>query len=221
LGGIGDTFASFSWLYLLGAGYAVYQLARGWKQFWGPRAGAHVRQLAAMVAFFLLVPVGVLLHELGHMVAAWLMGLKVFGLHYFIYWGYVVHAGGTDLQNWFVALAGNFVSYALGVVCLYLAWRLKTGRPAINVMLSQLGILEIVQTLIAYPLMSLDPAFQGDWDTIYSLDTPVAAAITLAVHLASLVVFVVLIQRNDRMRQLLGTYDGTARTPGTPGTRQD
>jgi hypothetical protein len=207
LGGIGDTFASFSWLYLLGAGYAIYQLSRNWKQFWGPRAGAHVRQLAGTVAFFLLVPVGVLLHELGHMVAAWLVGLKVFGLHYFIYWGYVVHASGTDLQNWFVALAGNFVSYALGVVCLYLAWRLKTGRPAINVMLSQLGILEIVQTLIAYPLMSLDPAFQGDWDTIYSLSTPattIPSAITLAVHSASLVAFLIFIRRDTVIQNALG-----------------
>lgn len=158
-----------------------------------------------MVAFFLLVPVGVLLHEFGHIVAAWLVGLKVFGLHYFLYWGYVVHASGTDLQNWFVALAGNFVSFGLGVGCLVAALRLKPVRPAVNVMLAQLGVLEIVQTLIAYPLMSLDPGFEGDWDTIYSLDTPIAAAITLAVHLTSLVAFIIFIRRNDRMRQLLGT----------------
>jgi hypothetical protein len=53
--------------------------------------------------------------------------------------------------------------------------------------------------------MSLDPAFEGDWDTIYSLDTPVAAAIVLAVHAASLVGFVILLNRNARMRRLLGT----------------
>ncbi len=205
MGGIGDTFASLSWVYLICAGYTVYQLSRGWKQFWGTRAGASVRQLAAMVAFFLLVPVGVLLHELGHMLAAALLGLQVFGLHYFLFWGYVVHAGGTDLQNWCVALAGNFASYTLGVACLFLSLRLKTGRPAVNITLSQLGVLEIVQTLIAYPLMSLDPAFHGDWDTIYSLNTPVPAAITLAVHVASLVAFVIFIRRSERMRGLLGT----------------
>jgi hypothetical protein len=205
LGGIGDIFASFSWIYLLGAGYTVYMLSRSWKHMWGPRAGASTRQVAAMVAFFLLVPVGVLLHELGHVLAAWAAGLQVFGLHYFFYWGYVVHASGTDLQNWFVSLAGNFASYALGVACLFLALRIPPRRPAINIILAQLGILEIVQTLIAYPLMSLDPAFQGDWDTIYSLDTPVPAAIALAVHLASLVAFVILLNRNARMRRLLGT----------------
>ncbi|HYP18976.1 MAG TPA: hypothetical protein VEY08_02800 [Chloroflexia bacterium] len=205
MGGIGDTFASFSWVYLLGAGYTIYLLSRAWKTFWGPRAGASARQLAAMVAFFLLVPVGVLLHELAHMLAAALLGLKVFGLHYFLYWGYVVHAGGTGLQNWAVALAGNFASFALGVACLVLSVRLKPERPAVNIILAQLGILEVVQTLIAYPLMSLDPTFHGDWDTIYSFDTPVAGAIALTVHLASLVAFVVFIQRNERMRALLGT----------------
>jgi hypothetical protein len=205
LGGIGDTFASFSWVYLIGAGYTIYLLSRAWKPFWGPRVGASARQLAAMIAFFLLLPVGVLLHELGHMLAASLLGLQVFGLHYFLYWGYVVHAGGTDLQNWSVALAGNFASFALGVTCLVLSVRLKPVRPAVNIILSQLGVLEIAQTLIAYPLMSLDPAFHGDWDTIYSFATPVAGAIALAVHLASLVLFVLFIKRNARMRALLGT----------------
>ncbi|MEA2575188.1 MAG: hypothetical protein QOH93_2486 [Chloroflexia bacterium] len=206
MGGIGDTFASFSWVYLIGAGYTLYLLSRAWKQLWGPKAGANTRQLAAMIAFFLLIPVGVLLHEFGHMLAAWLLGLQVFGLHYFLYWGYVVHAGGTDLQNWVVALAGNFVSFALGVACLYVALRIEPRRPAINITLAQLGVLEIVQTLIAYPLMSLDPALEGDWDTIYSFATPLPAAITLVIHLASLVAFVILLNRNTRMRKLMGTY---------------
>ena len=205
MGGIGDTFSSLSWIYLIGAGYAIYQLYKGWKPFWSTRPPASVRQLAAMVAFFLLVPVGVLLHELGHIVAAWSVGLEVFELQYFFFWGYVVHAGGTDLQNWYVSLAANFVSYMLGIVSLVAALRLPPTRPAINVTLAQLGILEIVQTLVAYPLMSLDPAFDGDWDTIYSLETPVAAAIVLAVHLASLVGFVLLLRRNARMQRLLGT----------------
>ncbi len=214
MGGIGDTFASFSWIYLLGAGYTIYLLSKGWKHLMAPRAGASTRQLAAMVAFFLLVPVGVLLHEFGHMVAAWLLGLQVFGLHYFIYWGYVVHASGTDLQNWFVALAGNFASYALGVACLYLALRIEPRRPAINITLAQLGILEIVQTLIAYPLMSLDPSFEGDWDTIYSFDNPIPAAIMLTLHLASLVAFIWLLNRNVRMHALLGTLGNrTTRLP--------
>lgn len=203
--GIGGAFASFSWVYLIGAGYTIYQLSRGWKGLWGPRAGSSTRQLAAMIAFFLLVPVGVLLHELGHMLAAQALGLEVFGLHYFLYWGYVVHASGTDFQNWIVSLAGNFASYALGVACLYFSMTLKPHRPAVNIILAQLGILEIVQTLIAYPLMSLDPTFHGDWDTIYSLDVPVPAVIAAVAHVASLVAFILLIQRNNRMRRLLGT----------------
>jgi hypothetical protein len=54
--------------------------------------------------------------------------------------------------------------------------------------------------------MSLDPSFQGDWDTIYSFgEMPVPAAIALVVHLGSLVAFVFLLNRNKRMKALLGT----------------
>lgn len=209
MGGIGGTFSSLTWVYFLGAGFTVLQLSRSWRVFWttdtSPQAAARIRQLAGGAAFFLLVPVGVLLHEVGHMLAAWSIGATVYGLHYFAYWGYVEWSGGTNLQDWYVALAGNFVSYALGIACLYLAVRLKPTRPAINIMLAYLGMLELAQTLILYPLMSLDPAFYGDWDSIYSFLVPLASGLTLAAHLASLVLFIVFIRRNRRAKALLGT----------------
>jgi hypothetical protein len=44
----------------------------------------------------------------------------------------------------------------------------RQAKPGLRAVLLQLGILEVVQTLIFYPFISLDPNFEGDWDTIYS-----------------------------------------------------
>ena len=205
MGGTGDLFSSISLLYLVGAGYTVYQLSKHWRELWGSILSPMARQLAAMVAFFLLVPVGVLLHEFGHMLAAWSTGSRVLGLHYFLYWGYVeyIPATGSAMLEWYVAVAGNFASYALGVACMVAAVALRQAKPGLRAVLMQLGILEVVQTLIFYPFISLNPNFEGDWDTIYSFRVPIASGVTLAVHLLSLIGFVVVIQANRQAKWLL------------------
>jgi hypothetical protein len=208
LGDAGVPFANLTWLYLFGAGFAVYTLTKNWRQFWGGKPTTTSRQVAAAVAFFLLVPVGVLLHELGHMVAAWTTGSQVIGLHYFVYWGYVqyIPARPDPLLEWYVSLAGNFVSYAMGIVCIAGAILARGLRPNLRVALIQLGVLELVQTLIAYPLLSLDPGFAGDWDTIYSFQAPVASWATLVVHAVSLVAFIIFLNKNREANFLLRGY---------------
>jgi hypothetical protein len=62
----------------------------------------------------------------------------------------------------------------------------------------------LAQTLIFYPLISLDPGFSGDWDAIYSFDAPAASWLTLVVHVASLIGMVWLFRKNDTVRQLTG-----------------
>ena len=205
MGDAGVPFANLSWLYLFGAGFAVYSLTKNWRQFWTGEPTAASRQLAAATAFFLLVPVGVLLHEFGHMLAAWSTNSTVLGLHYFIYWGYVeyVPASPNPLLEWYVALAGNFVSYLLGIVCIAGALLARALRPNLRVTLIQLGVIELVQTLVAYPLLSLDPGFAGDWDSIYSFHAPLASWATLIVHVASLVLFILFINRNREANRLL------------------
>ena len=207
MGGIGDTFSTLTWIYLLGAGFILYQLFQHRREFWDDKLTPRDRQLAGGVAFFLLVPVAVLFHEFGHMLAAWSTGSQVLGLHYFFYWGYVeyIPSSPDPLQAWYVALAGNFFSYILGVACIVAALGLPNLKGIVRVVLAQLGILEIVQTLVAYPLMSLDPSFHGDWDTIYDFSaTPVASWATLAWHLLSLVAFIVLIRVSKRLAYLTG-----------------
>ena len=205
MGGVADTFSGLAWLSILGAGFTLYQLSKNWRTFWNDELSGQDRQLAVGLAFFLLVPVGVLLHELGHIVAAWSTNSQVLGLHYFVYWGYVEYIPATNspLLEWYVSLAGNFVTYALGIICLAVAIFATRLKEVVRVMLAQLGILEMAQTLVLYPLISIDPAFDGDWDTIYSFRVPLASGLTLAVHLASLVGFVLLMQRNREANHLL------------------
>jgi hypothetical protein len=207
LGGIGDTFSTLTIVYMFVGALTVYQLVKSWREF---RAGAMTprnRQLAGGVAFFLLVPIGVLLHELGHMVAAWSTHSQVLGLHYFFYWGYVeyIPSSGSALLDWYVALAGNFVSYVLGIACLWVAATWRGLRPALGFTIMQLGVLELIQTLIFYPLISIaDPNFHGDWDSIYSFRAPVASWATLVVHVVSLVGFVLFMRWNGTMKAMMG-----------------
>jgi hypothetical protein len=140
------------------------------------------------------------------MLAAWTTGSRVLGLGYFLYWGYVEYIPASDspLLEWYVSLAGNFVSYALGIVCIAAALLWTSLKGVLRVMLVQLGLLELVQTLVAYPLMSIDPNFNGDWDSIYSFRAPVASGITLAVHLVSLAGMLLFVRFSDKANALLG-----------------
>jgi len=201
LGGVSDLFTPLSIIYLFGAAAIIYQLAVHWKEFWSDPPTALSQRLAGGVAFFLLVPVGVLLHEFGHMLAAWSTGSQVLGLHYFVYWGYVsyIPASNSPLLDWYVALAGNFVSYLLGIACIVAALFWQGLKPIVRLMLYTLGILELVQTLIFYPLVSLDPNFNGDWDTIYSFQAPLASGITLAVHVLSLLAFLYMVRARGQV----------------------
>lgn len=183
---------------MLAGGYTIYQLARGWREFWTGGLTTRNSQLAGSIAFFLLVPVGVLLHEVGHMVSAWSTGSRVLGLNYFVYWGYVeyIPASGSALLEWYVSLAGNFVNYVLGIGALVAAAVLRI-RPVVRTVIYQFGLLELLQTLIFYPLLSVDPGFDGDWDSIYSFRAPVASGITLAVHIVSLGVLVYFLRKKQ------------------------
>jgi len=207
LGDAGGAFNSISWLYLLGAAFTLYSVVKYRSELARPHLTPRGRQLLSGVAFLLLVPVGVLLHEFGHMLAAWSTGSTVLGLHYFLYWGYVeyIPSSASALLEWYVALAGNFMSYLLGIACMAAALVVRNMRPFFRSTLMQLGILEIVQTLIFYPLISLLPDFHGDWDSIYSFRAPVASTLTALIHVISLAIFVVLMQRNQQARYLAGT----------------
>ena len=94
------------------------------------------RALVDQAAFFVLVPISVALHELGHAVAIWLQGGTVEGWGYYLFAGYVsFDAAPFDrAQRVLVAVAGTVVNVLLaaGAVGLVFLRRPPMAPPTTN-----------------------------------------------------------------------------------------
>ena len=148
-----------------------------WKKEWAERA-----------AFYVAVPPGVLVHELGHAAAVWLFGGSVVEFGFGFYWGYVRAAGSfSAAENWMISFAGT-VGTLLYAVVLWLFLRRRQASPWRFTGLRTLRF-HIYYALVYYPLFTLI-TFIGDWRTIYNFDaTPVLSGATLAIHLTALAAF--------------------------------
>lgn len=173
-----------SLLYGVGAVFTIFALVRRGRPFWRGALADRDEQLAFACAFFLVIPVGVLLHELGHALATWSVGGQVAQLSWRVYWGFVIPVGNFgDTAAWWISLAGNLAGLLFGIALLALATAAGRRRPAAGRVMLIAGQLEIVFTLIVYPLMTLDLTFASDWRTIYDFSaTPLASAIAAVAH---------------------------------------
>jgi hypothetical protein len=175
------TFDVISILYSL-IGLAIFwRLVKQWRTFWDDMVTEEDYQLASGIAFFVLVPIGVLLHELGHALATWHVGGEVVDFQWRIFWGYIVPEGRfTLVENWWIALSGNLVSTLLGLVAILLL--VVVRKPIVRVLLYLYATMELVYALIFYPLFSFT-LLRGDWLMIYDFSVQPYAQITLAAHL--------------------------------------
>jgi tetratricopeptide (TPR) repeat protein len=148
----------------------------------------HKEKLADRAAFFIAVPVGVLIHELGHAVAVWLSGGQVVEFGYRVFWGFVRPAGAfTAAQNWFIAVAGTLGSLAFGLA-VWLAGR-RAASPTLRYFALRAFRFQIYFSLIYYPVFTLFGLF-GDWVTIYNFNsTPLLSGITAVCHAVLLFAF--------------------------------
>ena len=164
----------------------IRQLVKNWKAFWDDTVTPHDTRLVTEVAFFLLIPFGVLLHELGHAVAVWQFGGTVVDFEWRIFWGYVLPQGDfTTVQRWWISFSGNLVSILLGIIPLFLISRVR--KPIVKEILLYFARLELIYSLIFYPLFSF-VGFMGDWVRIYNFSVKPYAQITLAMHIILLIV---------------------------------
>lgn len=125
------------------------------------------RRLFDRGAFFLLIPIAVLLHELGHALATWQVGGEVLRFRWFVFWGYVLPGGHfTPLQDWWIAFSGNLVSVLLGFAA-FGASLLARKRPW-RYFLYSFARLQFFYSLIFYPIFSLLTRW-GDWMMIYGV----------------------------------------------------
>lgn len=162
-------------------------LIRSWRSFWDTDFTPADRRLAIQVSVFLLPPLVVLLHELGHLFAAYGVGADVRRFRYGLFEGSVTVAGRLrPSQFWVIAIAGNIVSVVLGAALVVAGVRGVRLRAPLRYVLVAGGLLSLVFSLIGYPVLSVLTDF-GDWVVIYDFDrTPAQASITAALHIAAL-----------------------------------
>ncbi|HEX2043844.1 MAG TPA: tetratricopeptide repeat protein [Acidimicrobiales bacterium] len=167
----------------LGAFFSLVGLVRGWREFVDDDFTAADRRVAMQVSVFLIPPIVVLLHELGHAAAAVAVGAEVGGIHYGLFEGSVTVLGDlTPLRSWFVALSGNLVSAVVALALIGAGvWGTRLRRP-FRYLLVLGGVFEFGFSLVGYPLLSLTTRF-GDWLTIYDFEaTPGPAWASAVVH---------------------------------------
>ena len=181
----------------LGA-YTAYDLARHWRSFWDDDIRPEDRMRAARVAFLLIIPLGVLLHEFGHALAVWGLGGQVREFNWSYLSGYVVPDRNFDaLGEWWVFFSGNLVSILLPIVALGVLL-LPVGRMA-RYLAVTFARLQWYYSLIGYPLLSLGGA-QGDWVAIYGIP-PWPLKVVLGVAHVGLILLAVWLERRPAYRR--------------------
>jgi hypothetical protein len=158
-------------------------LARSWRAFTDGDFTPRDRSLANQGAVFLVPPVVVLLHELGHVVAARLVGAEVTSFDYGFFEGSVGLAGSiTQAEDLAIALAGNVAGALAGVALIAIGRRASRLPRAVRHLLLVGGLLEVAFTLVGYPVLSLTTRF-GDWLAVYDFNaTPGLSAAVAVVH---------------------------------------
>jgi hypothetical protein len=148
------------------------------------------KQLAEQSSYFIAVPIGVLAHEIGHVLAVWAAGGQIAdgGFQYRGFWGYVVPVGNfTAAQNWFIAIAGTLASLLFGLLVWFFLRRASSST------LRYFGLrafrFQVYFSLIYYPLFTL-LGFDGDWRSIYDFSaTPLLSLTTAVLHAGTLFLF--------------------------------
>jgi hypothetical protein len=178
-----------SLIYAAVALYTLWQIPGRWRSHTDSTYTADDHNLASRIGFLLLTPLGVLLHEGGHMVAATLLGARDISLNYRVYWGYVQYRGQIGATGeWIVASAGPGVSLVLGLVAGYVALRLRPVWRDVGMSFAHATLL---LDLILYPGMSVVEGV-GDFRWIYSARTPTLSIVAGVVHGAGLIAYIVL-----------------------------
>ena len=141
------------------------------------------------MAVFLVPPVVVLLHELGHVAAVVSVGARVASFRYGFFEGSVGVAGDlTQAQAWWVSLSGNLAGALTGLALAGAGMAWDRLRPGPRYVLILGGTLQVGYALIGYPVLSLSSNW-GDWVTIYDFGaTPGLSWATAVVHAAVLAV---------------------------------
>ncbi len=194
-------FDLLSLFYVFLGARAVWTLVKNWRAFTDDALTAFDRNLAAQLAFFVFIPIGVFFHELGHAAATYQVGGTIDwfggGFHYALFYGYVIPLGRfTALQDWWIALSGNLVSVIYGFIPLiFLRF---TNKAWMKYTVLAFARIQLGWSLVGYPLLTF-AGFEGDWTTIYF--TSLLLGIPLFVSQAALVAALWITDRSVWLRR--------------------
>jgi len=161
---------------------------KNWSSIWDAQLTWRDCQALQKIVLFLLIPVVVLGHELGHVAAIKLFGGQVAEFHYALFWGYVVPRGTfTAPQLVWAFLAGSLVQVMIGIAAI--ASAIFVRSPPVVALLIYLGLWSIGGTVVVYALLSLTGLY-GDWVAIYTAPVP-GLVIGIAIVHVALIAFVV------------------------------
>lgn len=182
-------FALISLFYVIVGVRVIYQLIRNFRVTFDTNFTPEDRQLVDQSAFFVLLPISVALHELGHAAAIWLFGGQVLGWGFFGFAGYVEFNPSefTNAQQVIIASAGTLVNILLAALAVGLVFLKRPPmRAAINELLIQFTWISLLNALVLYPLLDFASGLNGDWTQMYDFSVPALSALILVVHLAVL-----------------------------------
>ena len=208
-------FAIISLIYGLLGLRVVVQLVQRWRETFDRRFTPADRALVDQAAFFVLVPIAVALHELGHAIAILAFGGQVLGFGYFAFAGYVEFDPSQfeDWQRVVIASAGTIVNLLLGAGALALVFlRRPPMRAAFNELLIQFTFVSLVNALVIYPLLDLTTGLNGDWSQMYLGGDPSLSIAILVIHIGALA-FLFWLWRSDAARTRIATLTDAAPVP--------
>lgn len=182
-------FSFISLIYVVIGIRIVAQLIQNWRSVWDHNFTPTDRQIVDQAAFFVLIPVSVVLHELGHAVAVWSFGKKVVEFGFYGFAGYVAYQpfGLTNTQQMIIAAAGSFVNLLLCVIAMavVLFWK-PPMRAAFNELLIQFAFISGLNAFVVYPLLDVASGLNGDWRQMYSSGVPWLTGVIVVVQFAVL-----------------------------------
>ena len=143
----------------------IKELKANWRQIFDNDLTVSDRNSLQKINLFFIMPLVVLMHEIGHAIATIWVGGEVEELHFGIWFGYVIPSGNfTPLDSLIITLAGNVVQILIGIAFLLAA--LFVSSPPVVALLVYAGLYAVGGTIIIYALMSW-AGWYGDWMMIY------------------------------------------------------
>lgn len=188
----------------------VRDLVRNWKAVWDTHFTMQDRAMVDQAAFFLLIPISVVLHECGHAIAITAFGRRVLDFGFYIFAGWVSYnpIGMTAVQTTIIAAAGTIVNIILCLLGLALVlWVRPKLRPAYNELALQFVFLSGINALIFYPVLDLLSGMNGDWRQMYGGGVAWLTAIIVLVQVGMIALGYYLVT-NDRWSARLSALAG-------------